>query len=70
MGRFLSNLESLLVLLRKLVPGIYLLEDIDKYRFLVNGNITLPNVDDAQEFQSTLKSMRIMGFAEDEITCQ
>ncbi|XGW32496.1 hypothetical protein V3C99_017221 [Haemonchus contortus] len=46
----------------------YLLEDIDKYRFLVNGNITLPNVDDAQEFQSTLKSMRIMGFAEDEIT--
>ncbi|VDL72666.1 unnamed protein product [Nippostrongylus brasiliensis] len=47
--------------------GTYLLEDIDKYRFLVNGNITLPNVDDAQEFQSTLKSMRIMGFAEDEI---
>ncbi|VDM60142.1 unnamed protein product [Angiostrongylus costaricensis] len=46
----------------------YLLEDIDKYRFLVNGNITLPNVDDAQEFQNTLKSMRIMGFAEDEIT--
>ncbi|KJH42901.1 myosin head [Dictyocaulus viviparus] len=46
----------------------YLLEDIDKYRFLVNGNITLPNVDDSQEFQSTLKSMRIMGFAEDEIT--
>ncbi|VDP15852.1 unnamed protein product [Heligmosomoides polygyrus] len=35
---------------------------------MVNGNITLPNVDDAQEFQSTLKSMRIMGFAEDEIT--
>ncbi|KAK5979365.1 Myosin head motor domain [Trichostrongylus colubriformis] len=48
--------------------GTYLLEDINKYRFLVNGNITLPNVDDAQEFQSTLKSMRIMGFAEDEIT--
>ncbi|EPB80897.1 myosin head [Ancylostoma ceylanicum] len=51
-----------------LIPASYLLEDIDKYRFLVNGNITLPNVDDAQEFQSTLKSMRIMGFAEDEIT--
>ncbi|CAI4225395.1 unnamed protein product [Auanema sp. JU1783] len=46
----------------------YLLEDsADKYRFLVNGNITLPNVDDAQEYHNTLKSMRIMGFHEDEI---
>lgn len=46
----------------------YLLEDsADKYRFLVNGNIALPNVDDAQEYQNTVKSMKIMGFQDDEI---
>ena len=49
----------------------YLLEDnADKYRFLVNGNITLPGVDDAQEFQQTVKSMKIMGFQDDEIQCK
>ncbi|CAD6193083.1 unnamed protein product [Caenorhabditis auriculariae] len=46
----------------------YLLESIDKYRFLVNGGVTLPNVDDAQEFHSTIQSMKIMGFSEEEVT--
>ncbi|KAI6219617.1 hypothetical protein M3Y99_01645300 [Aphelenchoides fujianensis] len=41
----------------------YLLEDIGKYAFLKNGDVQLPNVDDAKEFEDTLKSMRIMGFA-------
>ncbi|CAI5456207.1 unnamed protein product [Caenorhabditis angaria] len=46
----------------------YLLESVDNYRFLVNHGITLPNVDDVQEFHSTIKSMKIMGFADDEIS--
>uniref|UniRef100_A0A8R1I4E6 Uncharacterized protein n=1 Tax=Caenorhabditis japonica TaxID=281687 RepID=A0A8R1I4E6_CAEJA len=46
----------------------YLLETVDNYRFLVNHGITLPNVDDVQEFHSTLNSMKIMGFADDEIS--
>ncbi|PAV77243.1 hypothetical protein WR25_17904 [Diploscapter pachys] len=45
----------------------YLLDPIDKYRFLVNGGLTLPNVDDATEFTNTLNSMKIMGFADEEI---
>ncbi|ULT80563.1 hypothetical protein L3Y34_010855 [Caenorhabditis briggsae] len=46
----------------------YLLETVDNYRFLVNHGITLPNVDDVQEFHSTLNSMKIMGFADEEIS--
>ncbi|GMT36237.1 hypothetical protein PFISCL1PPCAC_27534, partial [Pristionchus fissidentatus] len=46
----------------------FLLEDVDKYRFLANGNIQLPNVDDSQEFHATIKAMKTMGFHDDEIT--
>ncbi|GMT07362.1 hypothetical protein PENTCL1PPCAC_29536, partial [Pristionchus entomophagus] len=46
----------------------FLLEDVDKYRFLANGNIQLPNVDDGQEFAATIKAMKTMGFHDDEIT--
>uniref|UniRef100_A0A0N4ZTS6 Myosin heavy chain n=1 Tax=Parastrongyloides trichosuri TaxID=131310 RepID=A0A0N4ZTS6_PARTI len=44
-----------------------LLMDCDKYRFLNNGYISLPNVDDSTEFNNTIKSMEIMGFQENEI---
>ncbi|KHN84458.1 Myosin heavy chain, non-muscle [Toxocara canis] len=46
----------------------FLLEEVDKYRFLNNGYICLPNVDDATEFHNTIRSMKIMGFHDDEIT--
>ncbi|CAD5230543.1 unnamed protein product [Bursaphelenchus okinawaensis] len=46
----------------------YLLEDVANYSFLKNGNVLVPNVDDAQEFHQTIQSMRIMGFADEEIT--
>lgn len=46
-----------------------MLEDINKYKFLQNGYITLPNVDDAAEFHNTIRSMKIMGFHDDEINC-
>ncbi|CAK5091800.1 unnamed protein product [Meloidogyne enterolobii] len=45
----------------------FLLEDVSKYKFLQNGYITLPNVDDAAEFHNTIRSMKIMGFHDDEI---
>ncbi|KAI6215938.1 hypothetical protein M3Y94_00443900 [Aphelenchoides besseyi] len=46
----------------------YLLEDLSSYAFLKNGDVQLPNVDDAKEFAETLKSMKIMGFDDSEIT--
>lgn len=48
----------------------FLLEDIGNYKYLVNGDVTLPNVDDGAEFQNTLRSMKIMGFHDDEVTCE
>ena len=46
----------------------FLLESINNYNFLKNGNIILPNVDDKSEFHNTVRSMKIMGFHDDEIT--
>ncbi|KFD61976.1 hypothetical protein M514_05674 [Trichuris suis] len=46
----------------------FLLNNVNQYRFLANGNISLPGVDDAQEFHSTIHSMRIMNFLDDEIS--
>jgi myosin protein heavy chain len=46
----------------------FLLEPVNKYKYLKNGNITLPNVDDKNEFHNTVRSMKIMGFHDDEIT--
>ncbi|KRZ80069.1 Myosin heavy chain, non-muscle, partial [Trichinella papuae] len=43
-------------------------EKIDQYRFLANGYIALPGVDDAAEFHNTVRSMRIMNFLDDEIS--
>ncbi|GMR60861.1 hypothetical protein PMAYCL1PPCAC_31056 [Pristionchus mayeri] len=45
----------------------FLLEDVDKYRFLANGHIQLPNVDDGAEYGLTIKAMKTMGFHDDEI---
>ena len=47
----------------------FLLGDINNYRFLNNGNVIVPNVDDGTEFHNTVRSMKIMGFHEEEITC-
>ncbi|KAH7730716.1 myosin-9 [Aphelenchoides avenae] len=46
----------------------FLLEDLDKYSFLSNGGLSLPNVDDAAEFHNTIRSMKIMGFHDEEIS--
>ncbi|CAJ0933603.1 unnamed protein product, partial [Mesorhabditis belari] len=45
----------------------FLLEDVSHYKYLNNGYIQLPNVDDAIEFQNTIKSMKIMGFSDEEV---
>ena len=45
----------------------YLLEDFRGYRYLTNGNVSVPNVNDAQEFQQTVKAMQIMNISTDEL---
>lgn len=41
----------------------FLLEDAKNYRFLSNGLVAVPGVDDAVEFKSTAEAMTIMGIA-------
>uniref|UniRef100_A0A915I3X9 Myosin motor domain-containing protein n=1 Tax=Romanomermis culicivorax TaxID=13658 RepID=A0A915I3X9_ROMCU len=46
-----------------------LLDEPRCYKFLTNGCLNMPNVDDAEEFSQTKKAMDIMHFEEDEIKC-
>ncbi|XP_029946041.1 myosin-9 isoform X1 [Salarias fasciatus] len=43
-----------------------LLENYNNYRFLSNGNLTIPGQHDKDLFTETLEAMRIMGIPEDE----
>lgn len=51
---FISNSDELL------------LENYNNYRFLSNGNITIPGQQDKDLFMETLEAMRIMSIPEDE----
>ena len=44
----------------------FLLEDPKNYKFLSNGNLPVPGVNDSQEFQDTIEAMNIMGMPEEE----
>ncbi len=44
----------------------FLVQDAKTYKFLSNGNLPVPGVNDAQEFQDTREAMNIMGMSEDE----
>ncbi|KAK1877210.1 Myosin-10, partial [Dissostichus eleginoides] len=44
-----------------------LLENFSNYRFLNNGNITIPGQQDKDNFQETLDAMHIMSFSHEEI---
>ncbi|CAF4206252.1 unnamed protein product, partial [Rotaria sp. Silwood2] len=45
----------------------YLLEDFSRYRYLTHGNVTIPGVDDGEEFQNTVKAMQIMNMSNDDL---
>uniref|UniRef100_A0A8C8GBM5 Myosin, heavy chain 10, non-muscle n=1 Tax=Oncorhynchus tshawytscha TaxID=74940 RepID=A0A8C8GBM5_ONCTS len=44
-----------------------LLEGFNSYRFLSNGNVTVPGQQDKDNFQETMEAMHIMSFSHDEI---
>uniref|UniRef100_A0A6Q2Y1J4 Myosin, heavy chain 10, non-muscle n=1 Tax=Esox lucius TaxID=8010 RepID=A0A6Q2Y1J4_ESOLU len=46
-----------------------LLEGFNNYRFLSNGNITIPGQQDKDNFQETMEAMHIMSFSHEEIVC-
>lgn len=44
----------------------FLLEDFTRYRYFTNGNLSISGVNDAEEFQNTIKAMHIMNISNDE----
>ncbi|XP_075260302.1 uncharacterized protein LOC142351925 isoform X3 [Convolutriloba macropyga] len=45
----------------------FLLEDFASYKFLSGGHVTVPGMNDQQEFKATLEAMSVMKFTEAEI---
>lgn len=45
----------------------YFLEDFTRYRYLSNGNLSVAGVNDSEEFQNTVKAMRIMNMSNEEL---
>lgn len=48
------------------LSGDLLLENYNNYRFLSNGNVTIPGQQDKDLFTETLEAMKIMSIPEDE----
>ena len=44
----------------------FLVQDAKTYKFLSNGNLPVPGVNDSQEFEDTKEAMVIMGMSDDE----
>ena len=44
----------------------YLVMDAKTYKFLSNGNLPVPGVNDGQEFEDTKEAMNIMGMSDEE----
>ncbi len=44
----------------------YLIQEPKTYKFLSNGNLPVPGVNDSQEFEDTREAMIIMGMSDDE----
>merc|ERR1719186_1005528 len=45
----------------------FILEDAKNYNFLTFGGIKVPGIDDPEEFQSTLASMKVMGMTDEDL---
>ena len=46
----------------------FLLEDLANYSYLSYGNVSVPQVDDADMFKQTNEAFRIMGITPEEVT--
>lgn len=47
-----------------------LLEAFNNYTFLSNGHVPIPSQQDDEMFLETLEAMKIMGFTDEEQTCE
>ena len=43
-----------------------MIDDVKTYQYLSNGNLTVPGLNDVNEYEDTREAMNIMGMSEDE----
>lgn len=65
------NVQFIIAALKRLIINFVLaeellLENYNDYRFLSNGNVTIPGQQDKDLFTETMDAFRIMGIPEDE----
>ncbi len=48
----------------------FLFQQPKTYKFLSNGNLPVPGVNDSQEFEDTKEAMNIMGMSDEEKNCE
>ena len=46
----------------------FILEDPKNYTFLTNGKLTVPSMDDAEEFHHTVEAMKVMGINDEDMS--
>jgi len=46
----------------------FILEDPKNYTFMTKGGVKVPGIDDVEEFQATLNSMKIMGMSDEDLS--
>lgn len=44
----------------------YFYQSFDQYKFLTNGNLSVPGINDIQEYEDTVEAMNIMGMSDEE----
>lgn len=64
--RYLSSYLPFIPLWPSFFSDELLLENYNNYRFLSNGNVTIPGQQDKDLFTETLEAMKIMGIPEEE----
>lgn len=64
--RYFSSYLPFIPLWPSFLSDELLLENYNNYRFLSNGNVTIPGQQDKDLFTETLEAMKIMGIPEEE----
>jgi hypothetical protein len=50
--------------------GEFLLEDVKSYKYLTQGNINVPGLDDPDLYRQLIQAMEIMGISKEEQACK
>ena len=52
---------------KSLISGQMILEDARNYTFMTKGAVRVPGIEDVEEFQMTIQSMKVMGISDEDM---